>query len=181
MISLLKRVLAARHRIAFHLYMGHRHSRGPHHGREFGGLVFLRPSRRCPKAGKRAGRPGDSHRFCGRPAKRYPSPRQPRAWWRPRRRWPLPRSPPKSPPSGMPLKSNWPPLTQQGAAEERFARIRAHGDTLIANINAIELSVSKRFELNTHSRALVQQSRITAKRTDRHLGSGHRRSAISTP
>ena len=35
-------------------------------------------------------------------------------------------------------------LTQQGAAEERFARIRAHGDTLIANINAIEASVSKR-------------------------------------
>ena len=45
-------------------------------------------------------------------------------------------------------------LTQQGAAEERFARIRAHGDTLIANINAIEVSVSKRFELNTRSRAL---------------------------
>ena len=45
-------------------------------------------------------------------------------------------------------------LTQQGAAEERFARIRARGDTLIANINAIELSVSKRFELNAHSRAL---------------------------
>ena len=45
-------------------------------------------------------------------------------------------------------------LTQQGAAEERFARIRARGDTLIANINAIEASVSKRFDLNTRSRAL---------------------------
>ena len=45
-------------------------------------------------------------------------------------------------------------LTQQGAAEERFARIRAHGDTLIANINAIEASVSKRFDLNARSRGL---------------------------
>ncbi len=45
-------------------------------------------------------------------------------------------------------------LTQQGAAEERFARIRARGDTLIANINAIEASVAKRFDLNAHSRAL---------------------------
>ena len=45
-------------------------------------------------------------------------------------------------------------LTQQGAAEERFARIRAHGDTLIANIKAIEQSVAKRFELNARSRGL---------------------------
>ena len=45
-------------------------------------------------------------------------------------------------------------LTQQGAAEERFARIRAHGDTLIANINAIEASVAKRFDFNARSREL---------------------------
>ena len=45
-------------------------------------------------------------------------------------------------------------LTQQGTAEERFARIRARGDTLIANINAIEASVAKRFDLNAHSRGL---------------------------
>ena len=45
-------------------------------------------------------------------------------------------------------------LTQQGAAEERFARIRARGDTLIANINAIEVSVSKRFELRELNRGL---------------------------
>ena len=45
-------------------------------------------------------------------------------------------------------------LTQQGAAEERFARIRAHGDTLIANIDAIEASVAKRFDLNELSRGL---------------------------
>lgn len=45
-------------------------------------------------------------------------------------------------------------LTQQGAAEERFARIRARGDTLIANIKVIEESVAKRFELNARSRGL---------------------------
>ena len=45
-------------------------------------------------------------------------------------------------------------LTQQGADEERLARIRARGDTLIANINAIEASVAKRFELNAGSRVL---------------------------
>ncbi|MDE2809584.1 MAG: ATP-binding protein [Gemmatimonadota bacterium] len=45
-------------------------------------------------------------------------------------------------------------LTQQGAAEERFARIRARGDTLIANINAIKASVSKRFEFRDRSRGL---------------------------
>ncbi len=45
-------------------------------------------------------------------------------------------------------------LTEQGAAEEHFARIRGHGDTLIANINAIETSVAKRFDLNVRSRAL---------------------------
>ena len=45
-------------------------------------------------------------------------------------------------------------LTQQGAAEERFARIRARGDTLIANIKIIEESVAKRFELNARSRGL---------------------------
>ncbi len=45
-------------------------------------------------------------------------------------------------------------LTQQGAAEERLVRIRARGDTLIANINAIEESVAKRFELKTRSRGL---------------------------
>ena len=45
-------------------------------------------------------------------------------------------------------------LTQQGAADERFARLRAHGDTLIANIKAIEASVAKHFELNARSRGL---------------------------
>ena len=45
-------------------------------------------------------------------------------------------------------------LTQQGADDERFARLRAHGDTLIANIKAIEASVAKHFELNARSRGL---------------------------
>ncbi len=45
-------------------------------------------------------------------------------------------------------------LTQQGRAEERFARIRARGDTLIANTNALEASVAKGFDLNARSRAL---------------------------
>lgn len=45
-------------------------------------------------------------------------------------------------------------LTQRGASEERFARIRARGDTLIANINVIEESMAKRFELDARSRAL---------------------------
>ena len=69
-------------------------------------------------------------------------------------------------------------LTQQGAAEERFARIRARGDTLIANINAIEASVSKRFDLNARSRVLYNNLEALPKRTDRHLDSGHRRSTI---
>ena len=45
-------------------------------------------------------------------------------------------------------------LTQQGGAEERLARIRAHGRTLIANIDTIEALVAKHFELNARSRAL---------------------------
>lgn len=45
-------------------------------------------------------------------------------------------------------------LTQLGADEERLAWIRARGDTLIANINAIEASVAKHFDLNAHSRVL---------------------------
>ena len=45
-------------------------------------------------------------------------------------------------------------LTQQGGTEERLVRIRAHGRTLIANIDTIEALVAKRFELNARSRAL---------------------------
>ncbi len=45
-------------------------------------------------------------------------------------------------------------LTQQGEEEERFSRIRAHGGTLISNIEAIESSVARRFDLQARSEAL---------------------------
>ena len=72
MISLLKRLLTARHRIAFHLYMG------------IGTAVALtmvaslvawfsfdQVGDAQRQVNERA-RPRDSHRFCGRPAKRHP-------------------------------------------------------------------------------------------------------------
>ena len=45
-------------------------------------------------------------------------------------------------------------LTQQDGAEESLARIRARGTTLIAKTDTIEASVAKRFDLNARSRAL---------------------------
>ncbi len=45
-------------------------------------------------------------------------------------------------------------LTQQGGEEERFGRIRAHANTLISNIAAIEQSVAERFVLIERSEAL---------------------------
>ncbi len=45
-------------------------------------------------------------------------------------------------------------LTQQGGEEERFVRIRGHGNALIANIAAIESSVAERFALSARSEAL---------------------------
>ncbi len=45
-------------------------------------------------------------------------------------------------------------LTQQGGEEERFRRIRAHANTLISNIAAIEQSVAERFVLIERSEAL---------------------------
>lgn len=46
------------------------------------------------------------------------------------------------------------PLTPQRGAEERFARIRANGAALIANITAIDRSVSERFALSARSTTL---------------------------
>ena len=45
-------------------------------------------------------------------------------------------------------------LTQQGGEEERFSSIRAQGNTLISNIEAIEGSVAERFVLVEQSEAL---------------------------
>lgn len=45
-------------------------------------------------------------------------------------------------------------LTQQGGEEERFGRIRAHANTLISNIAAIEQSVAERFVLIERSEDL---------------------------
>lgn len=45
-------------------------------------------------------------------------------------------------------------LTQQSGDEERFSRIRAHANTLISNIAAIEQSVAERFVLIERSEAL---------------------------
>ena len=45
-------------------------------------------------------------------------------------------------------------LTRQGGEDERFVRIRAHGDSLIANIAAIDSSVAERFALAARSEAL---------------------------
>ena len=45
-------------------------------------------------------------------------------------------------------------LTQQRGDEERFVRIRAHGEALIENIAAINRSVAERFALSARSEAL---------------------------
>ncbi len=45
-------------------------------------------------------------------------------------------------------------LKQQGGKEESFSRIRALGDTLISNIEAIEHSMAERFDLVSRSEAL---------------------------
>ena len=45
-------------------------------------------------------------------------------------------------------------LTQRGGEDERFSRIRAQGNTLISNIEAIEGSVAERFVLIEQSEAL---------------------------
>ena len=153
MISLLKRVLAARHRIAFHLYMG------------IGTAVVLTMVASLV-AWFSFDQVGDAQRQVNERA----VPEIATAFAVAQQSGTLAAAAPRLVAAETQMafaevtakvtaerdafKKQLAALTQQGAAEERFARIRAHGDTLIANINAIELSVSKRFELNAHSRAL---------------------------
>ncbi len=153
MISLLKRLLAARHRIAFHLYMG------------IGTAVALTMVASLV-AWFSFDQVGDAQRQVNERA----VPEIATAFAVAQQSGTLAAAAPRLVAAETPMvfaevaakvateradfKKQLAALTQQGAAEERFARIRAHGDTLIANINAIEASVSKRFELNARSRAL---------------------------
>ena len=153
MISLLKRVLAARHRIAFHLYMG------------IGTAVVLTMVASLV-AWFSFDQVGDAQRQVNERA----VPEIATAFAVAQQSGTLAAAAPRLVAAETPMafnevstkvaaerddfKKQLAALTQQGAAEERFARIRAHGDTLIANINAIELSVSRRFDLNESSRAL---------------------------
>lgn len=153
MISLLKRLLAARHRIAFHLYVG------------IGTAVALTMVASLV-AWFSFDQVGDAQRQVNERA----VPEIATAFAVAQQSGTLAAAAPRLVAAETPMafaevaakvateradfKKQLAALTQQGAAEERFARIRAHGDTLIANINAIEASVSKRFELNARSRAL---------------------------
>ena len=153
MISLLKRVLAARHRIAFHLYMG------------IGTAVALTMVASLV-AWFSFDQVGDAQRQVNERA----VPEIATAFAVAQQSGTLAAAAPRLVAAETPMafnevaakvaaerddfKKQLAALTQQGAAEQRFARIRAHGDTLIANINAIEASVSKRFELRERSRGL---------------------------
>ena len=153
MISLLKRLLAARHRIAFHLYMG------------IGTAVALTMVASLV-AWFSFDQVGDAQRQVNERA----VPEIATAFAVAQQSGTLAAAAPRLVAAETPMafnevaakvaaerndfKKQLSALTQQGAAEERFARIRARGDTLIANINAIEASVSKRFDLNARSRLL---------------------------
>ena len=153
MISLLKRLLAARHRIAFHLYMG------------IGTAVALTMVASLV-AWFSFDQVGDAQRQVNERA----VPEIAIAFAVAQQSGTLAAAAPRLVAADTPrafvevaakvaserddFKKQLAALTQQGAAEERFARIRARGDTLIANINAIEASVSKRFDLNARSRVL---------------------------
>ncbi len=153
MISLLKRLLAARHRIAFHLYMG------------IGTAVALTMVASLV-AWFSFDQVGDAQRQVNERA----VPEIATAFAVAQQSGTLAAAAPRLVAAETPMafnevaakvtaerddfKKQLAALTQQGAAEQRFARIRAHGDTLIANINAIEASVSKRFELRERSRGL---------------------------
>ena len=153
MISLLKRVLAARHRIAFHLYMG------------IGTAVALTMVASLV-AWFSFDQVGDAQRQVNERA----VPEIATAFAVAQQSGTLAAAAPRLVAAETPMaftevtakvaserddfKKQLAALTQQGAAEKRFARIRARGDTLIANINAIEASVSKRFDLNERSRGL---------------------------
>ncbi len=153
MITLLKRLLAARHRIAFHLYMG------------IGTAVVL-----TMVASLVAWFSFDQVGEAQRQVNERAVPEIATAFAVAQQSGTLAAAAPRLVAAETPMafvevstkvaserddfKKQLAALTQQGAAEERFARIRARGDTLIANINAIEVSVSKRFELNTRSRGL---------------------------
>ena len=153
MISLLKRLLAARHRIAFHLYMG------------IGTAVVLTMVASLV-AWFSFDQVGDAQRQVNERA----VPEIATAFAVAQQSGTLAAAAPRLVAAETPMafievadkvaserddfKKQLAALTQQGAAEQRFARIRARGDTLIANINAIEASVSKRFELRERSRGL---------------------------
>ena len=153
MISLLKRVLAARHRIAFHLYMG------------IGTAVALTMVASLV-AWFSFDQVGDAQRQVNERA----VPEIATAFAVAQQSGTLAAAAPRLAAAETPMafaevaakvaserddfKKQLAALTQQVAAEERFVRIRARGDTLIANINAIEASVSKRFDLNARSRVL---------------------------
>ena len=153
MISLLKRVLAARHRIAFHLYMG------------IGTAVALTMVASLV-AWFSFDQVGDAQRQVNERA----VPEIATAFAVAQQSGTLAAAAPRLVAAETQMafievadkvaaerddfKKQLAALTQQGAAEQRFARIRARGDTLIANINAIEASVSKRFELRELSRGL---------------------------
>ena len=153
MISLLKRLLAARHRIAFHLYMG------------IGTAVVLTMIASLV-AWFSFDQVGDAQRQVNERA----VPEIATAFAVAQQSGTLAAAAPRLVAAETPMafievadkvaserddfKKQLAALTQQGAAEERFARIRARGDTLIANIDAIEASVSKRFELRDRSRGL---------------------------
>ncbi|MDE2736841.1 MAG: ATP-binding protein [Gemmatimonadota bacterium] len=153
MISLLKRLLAARHRIAFHLYMG------------IGTAVVLTMIASLV-AWFSFDQVGDAQRQVNERA----VPEIATAFAVAQQSGTLAAAAPRLVAAETPMafievadkvaserddfKKQLAALTQQGAAEERFARIRARGDTLIANIDAIEASVSKRFDLRDRSRGL---------------------------
>ena len=153
MISLLKRLLAARHRIAFHLYMG------------IGTAVALTMVASLV-AWFSFDQVGDAQRQVNERA----VPEIAAAFAVAQQSGTLAAAAPRLVAAETPMafaevaakvaaerddfEKQLATLTQQGAAEERFAWIRARGDTLIANINAIEASVAKRFDLNARSRGL---------------------------
>ena len=153
MISLLKRLLAARHRIAFHLYMG------------IGTAVALTMVASLV-AWFSFDQVGDAQRQVNERA----VPEIATAFAVAQQSGTLAAAAPRLAAAETPMafaevaakiaserddfKRQLAALTEQGAAEERFARIRARGDTLIVNINAIEASVAKRFDLSARSRAL---------------------------
>ena len=153
MISLLKRLIAARHRIAFHLYLG------------IGTAVVLTMIASLV-AWFSFDQVGDAQRQVNERA----VPEIATAFAVAQQSGTLAAAAPRLVAAETPrafaevsaqvaserdaFKKQLAALTEQGAAEERFTRIRARGDTLIANINAIEASVAKRFDLNARSRVL---------------------------